>query len=323
MIRSLFVIFLIIFIGCDNTTTEEVVLPSPDLDIKPLKVPSLVILGTIQDAGSPQIGCQKSCCERLFAAPDPGRKVVSLGLVDPDNDKAFLIEASPDLSSQLQILNELSPRKTVLPDGILLTHAHVGHYTGLMYLGKEAFNASGIPIYTMPRMQNYLEDNGPWSQLVSDNNIRLISIRDREKIKLSDNFTITPILVPHRDEFSETVGFHIQGREKKVLFIPDIDKWEKWDSSIVQALAEVDFAFLDATFFDSEELNNRDMTTIPHPFIVESMNTFDSLPHSERSKIYFIHFNHTNPVLNKESKAYQQLIEKGYNIAEIRTVLTI
>ncbi|MBK8610763.1 MAG: MBL fold metallo-hydrolase [Chitinophagaceae bacterium] len=285
---------------------------------------SVIVLGTIQDAGSPQIGCTKNCCKSLFENPDKNRMVVSLGLVDPVDNKKYIFEAGPDFVRQTKILkNYSSPFAKETPDGIFLTHAHIGHYTGLMYLGKEAMNADSIPVYVMPRMKVFLEQNGPWSQLVKNRNIILRDLHNGEEIKMTGNIKVQPFTVPHRDEFSETVGYKIIGPNKKLLFIPDIDKWEKWSSNIADEIAKVDYAFVDATFFDSEEINNRDISTIPHPFIIESMNLFRDLPAAEKKKIYFIHFNHTNPVINKMSLPYKQVVNNGFNVAQINTVLPL
>ena len=134
-------------------------------------------------------------------------------------------------------------------------------------------------------------------------------------VQLTPNISVTPFRVPHRDEFSETVGYTISTPHKNVLFIPDIDKWEKWERSIAEEINKVDLAFLDATFYDGNELPNRNMSEIPHPFVVESMDLFDALPDSEREKVMFIHFNHTNPLLlNTPQK--QKVINKGYRVAE-------
>ena len=112
------------------------------------KNPYLIILGTIQDAGSPHMGCQKSCCEELFKNPDASRKVVSLGIIDPLEKKYWLIDASPDFPSQCKILKSTAGfNHKETPDGIFLTHAHIGHYTGLMYLGRESMNSVDIPVY--------------------------------------------------------------------------------------------------------------------------------------------------------------------------------
>ncbi|MCX6351105.1 MAG: MBL fold metallo-hydrolase [Bacteroidetes bacterium] len=283
---------------------------------------SLIVLGAMQDGGAPHIGCKKDCCKDLFLHPDANRKVVSIGIIDPENKKNFLFEATPDISTQLKNLQRHSGFSTKeTPDAIFLTHAHIGHYAGLMYLGKEAMDADKVKVYAMPRMKSFLENNGPWSQLVKLNNIDLQPINADEKITLTPNIKVTPFKVPHRDEYSETVCYLIEGKHKKVLFIPDINKWEKWERNIAEAITKVDYAFLDATFYDGEELNNRNMLEIPHPFILESMKTFKNLPANQKSKIYFIHFNHTNPVLNHQSKQYKTLIENGFKVAEVGMVL--
>ncbi|WP_218921443.1 MBL fold metallo-hydrolase [Haliscomenobacter hydrossis] len=283
--------------------------------------PSLLILGTIQDAGSPHAGCTKDCCKTLFKHPDPARMVVALGLIDPENRLNWLFEATPDLPRQMKILKEHSPfRSEETPNGIFLTHAHIGHYSGLMYLGRESMNAKATPVYAMPRMREFLETNGPWSQLLSLKNIALHPLQDQESVQLSSQLSVTPLKVPHRDEFSETVGFRIQGPNKSAIFIPDIDKWERWSTDIVAEIKKVDYAFLDATFYDNAELNYRNMAEIPHPFVVESMERFKALPLEEKKKIYFIHLNHTNPLLNSKSPQLKALRKNGFQVAEFQQI---
>ena len=288
------------------------------------KATSLVLLGTVQDAGSPQIGCEKECCKDLFAHPGIDRRVVSLGLVDTENSKRYIFEATPDIARQLNTLKKYSTSNTTaLVDGIFLTHAHIGHYTGLMYLGKEATNAHKLTVFAMPRMKNYLETNGPWDQLVANQNIALTEMKNERAITLTPKLKVTPFLVPHRDEYSETVGYRIMGPNKSALFIPDIDKWEKWNKNILDEIKKVDYAFLDATFYSGAEINNRDISQIPHPFIIESLEKFKGLSKEERSKIVFIHFNHTNPVLNPDSKESKAVLEQGYSIGRAEDVFEL
>lgn len=285
---------------------------------------SLIVLGTVQDGGSPHIGCTKGCCRDLFLNPDKNRKVVSLGLIDPEHHKKYLFEATPDMPQQMRILkNYASFSEKETPDAIFLTHAHIGHYTGLMYLGKEAMDADKVPVFAMPRMQAFLEQNGPWSQLVIRNNIFIQGMSNGMEIQLTRNVRTIPFLVPHRDEYSETVGFKIIGPNKSAIFIPDIDKWEKWDNDIIEEISKVDYAFIDGTFYDGQEINNRDISEIPHPFIIESMDKFKGLPPEERKKIYFIHFNHTNPGLNPNSEQSGRIVENGYNVARIFDIISL
>lgn len=277
----------------------------------------LIILGTTQDGGSPHIGCKKNCCKELFINSDNSRKVVSLGLIDFDTKRTYLFEATPDISAQLKYLKKNSSfMKNEVPDGIFLTHAHIGHYAGLMYLGKEAMNSVEALVYSMPRMKLFLETNGPWSQLVKLKNIQLKPIIEDSLLQLNKNFKVEALKVPHRDEYSETTGFKIVGPNKKVLFIPDIDKWEKWHLKIEEEIKKVDFAFLDATFYDGNEIANRDMSQIPHPFVVESIERFKKLSKKDKSKIYFIHFNHTNPLLDSMSLQSLNIKREGFHAAQ-------
>lgn len=284
---------------------------------------SIIVLGNVQDAGSPHIGCKKDCCRDLFKNPDPRRMVTCLGLVDASANKKFLLEASPDISRQLKKLKEYSQATAEMPDGIFLTHAHIGHYTGLMYLGKEATNADRVPVFTMPRMGGFLSGNGPWSQLVTTKNISLVSLAADSSFQLTPAIRITPFLVPHRDEYSETVGYRIDGPNESALFIPDIDKWERWGRRIEEEIKTVDYAFLDATFYDAAELNTRDISQIPHPFVSESLERFETLPAEERAKIQFIHFNHTNQLLQKKSRGYERVEKAGYGIADYGEVFCL
>ena len=277
---------------------------------------TLIVLGTVQDAGSPHIGCIKDCCRYLFTNPDHSRKVVSLGIADTINSGTYLFDATPDITYQMMNLNSISGQNTnQTPDGIFLTHAHIGHYTGLMYLGKEALNAKNTEVYVMPRMKDFLENNSPWDQLTDLGNISLKLLNNNTEVKLNPSLRVTPVLVPHRDEFSETVGYKIEGVSKKALFIPDIDKWSKWDRNIKEELGKVDYAFLDATFYNENETGNSDMKEIPHPFVVESMELFKDLSETEKRKIHFIHFNHTNPLLDLNSPQSKTVLQNGFNIA--------
>ena len=270
---------------------------------------SLKVLGVVQDGGLPHLGSNKLCCENN----EQKRYVTSIMLINNKNNESYLFDASPDINEQLNFMGDRIKKDL---KGIFLTHAHIGHYTGLMYFGREALNSKLINVYAMPRMKKFLENNGPWSQLVSLKNISIKEINNNSKFSIDTNIIIQPIEVPHRAEFSETVGYKIYGPNKTVLFIPDIDKWYLWENSIVDEIKKVDYALIDATFYDSKEINYRDISEIPHPFVIESMELFDALNTNEKNKIFFIHLNHTNPLLDKNSDEYKFVASKGYNVAE-------
>mgnify|MGYP002022172911 FL=1 len=269
------------------------------------------MLGIAQDGGAPHAACTKECCINKWDNPKLHNQVSSIGIVDPSTDEVWMIDATPDFSSQL---NSLTMAQKRLFKGVFLTHAHIGHYTGLIHLGREVMGAKSVSVYAMPKMKNFLETNGPWSQLVDLKNIDIKYLNDGNKIQLNNNLSIIPFKVPHRDEFSETVGYQINGPNKSLVFIPDIDKWEKWNKDISLVVENNDFSLLDGTFYDINELPGRDMSKIPHPFIVESMEKLENIVN--KSGVYFIHLNHTNPALNKQSKATKKIRNNGFNIAK-------
>lgn len=276
--------------------------------------PYLFVLGVVQDAGYPQAGCYQPHCLPGWEAAELRRTPTALALIMPALNRHYLFEATPQLPEQLYALQVEAPASRAALNGIFLTHAHIGHYSGLMFLGREAMGAAAVPVYAMPRMSAFLQNNGPWSQLVELENIELRTLQDQQAVAL-EQVTVVPFLVPHRDEYSETVGYRITGPERTALFIPDINKWSDWDTDITELVRSVDYALLDATFFADGELGDRDMSRIPHPFVSESMDLFAALSAEERARIWFIHINHTNPLLDAESIESKAVIAAGFNIA--------
>ena len=275
----------------------------------------IYILGNTQDAGLPHIGCQHPFCEDSFNVYEE-HYTTSIAVVNSDLKKYILFEATPDITFQLNNLKKNIFDEFLLPESIYITHAHIGHYTGLMYFGREALGAKELMVRVLPRMSNFLQNNGPWSQLVDINNIKIKEINFGSSTKELANIDITPVKVPHRDEYSDTAGYIIKGKNKKALFIPDIDKWEKWDRDLSQLAKEFDFLLIDATFYDSKEIN-RDISEIPHPLVTETIDLLSGLNTENRSKVYFIHMNHTNMMLDPDSELSKLITSKGFNIARL------
>jgi len=273
-----------------------------------------VVLGIAQDGGVPHIGCRGEPC--VSARRDPARRerVACLGLVDERAGVRFLVDATPDLASQLDSLNA---GRTVADrlrpvDGILLTHAHIGHYAGLMYLGREALGAKGVPVYATARMARFLRENGPWSQLVSLGNVELREIEPGRELELTPDLKVTPLGVPHREEFSDTVGFRVRGPMRSILYVPDVDKWERWGRSLADEVAAVEAALLDGTFEDLGELPGRRLSEVPHPLVEETLALLADA--RLRSRVLFVHLNHTNRLLRDEA-ARRALAGRGARVA--------
>jgi pyrroloquinoline quinone biosynthesis protein B len=214
-------------------------------------------------------------------------KVAAIGLRNARTGASNLIDATPDLPAQIHALTGGRA-----PDGIFLTHAHIGHYTGLMYLGKETMSARGVPVYGTARMAAFLRANGPWKLLVDDGHIALREIDTDRPVDLG-GARVTAMRVPHRDELSDTVGYLVEGPRKKALYIPDVDRWEKWDRDIGAIADQVDLLLLDGTFASAAELPHRDIARVPHPLLSDTR----ARVRGRKARVLFIHLNHTNPAL--------------------------
>ena len=277
--------------------------------------PFIYVLGNVQDAGLPHIGCDEKICINAFNEKKH-YYVTSLALVDIENQEYSLFDVTPNISDQLRIIKNDLFNQFMLPKNIFITHAHIGHYAGLMYFGREALGSKGIKVNVLPRMYDFISINAPWSQLVNLGNIALNKITFRDNIEINPNLSVIPIQVPHRDEFSETSAFLIVGPNKTALFLPDIDKWSKWSINIDEMLSNVDYAFIDATFYTNNEIN-RDINEIPHPLVIETMDLLSDLTDYQRDKVYFIHMNHTNQMLDINSDISKNVLKKGFNIARL------
>jgi len=278
----------------------------------------LFVLGAGQDAGAPQIGNRD---DPAWSDKTLSQTPTSIAIVDRVSQQRFLFETTPSITQQLQLLDTLAPdeRSGVGIDGVFLTHAHIGHYAGLMYFGREAAGARSVQTWVMPRFADYLASNGPWGQLVELGNIDLQRLSDHTPVRLNERIRVTPYRVPHRDEYSETVGFVIATAAGETLFLPDIDGWDDWQEhygvELERVVADMELLFVDATFFDDNELPGRDMSEIPHPRVADTMERLSGLDATTRQKLRFIHYNHTNPIRYTNSAQSKDVEQQGFSVA--------
>ncbi|MBI3447731.1 MAG: MBL fold metallo-hydrolase [Acidobacteria bacterium] len=265
------------------------------------------VLGIAQDAGIPQLGCSRSACVAARRDPSRARRVACLGISGAPSGEAFLIDATPDIRSQAAELGA--------PVGaILLTHAHIGHYTGLMYLGRESMAARALPVHATPRMAAFLKANKPWSRLVEWGHVDLRPLEPGKSVALAPGIEARPITVPHRDEDSDTVGFVVTGPSKRLLYVPDTDAFDRWERPLASFLGEVDAALLDGTFFDAGEIPGRDPAEVPHPLIRATIESLRGAAPS-RCRVIFTHLSHENPALDPGSAAAAAIRDAGCEVA--------
>lgn len=276
----------------------------------------LFVLGVAQDGGLPHLGCERSCCRE---ARHSGRRALPacLGLHDRESGRLLLVEATPAIEAQVARLHELAGahgRGRRVVDGVVVTHAHIGHYLGLAQLGREVAATRELPLWVTPRMAAFLRENGPWSQLVTLRQVVLREHAPGETFTPLEGLRITPIAVPHRDEFSDTVALRIRGPRRTVLFAPDVDHWGTDGALLRRLLDGVDVAYLDGTFYDGRELPDRSLEEIPHPPMVVTMRLLAGRARERPGAIRFVHLNHTNPALH--DPALRARIERaGFRLA--------
>lgn len=268
--------------------------------------PGVTVLGAAQDAGRPHLGCFHGCCEPLRAA-GRAERVAALG-VRGDDGRWWLVDATPDLPKQIHTMG-------ALPDGILLTHAHIGHYTGLMYLGREGLGARGMPVHCSAKMAGFLRANAPWDQLLRLGNIELRPFRAGEQVVLGGGVSFTALRVPHRDEYADTHAFGIRcGGAPALLYLPDLDRWEDWDG-FAAARDAYPLWLVDGSFFSGDELGGRDMREIPHPPVRSTMDLLQAEVDAGRLEVWFTHLNHSNPLWDPASAAARETARRGFGVA--------
>jgi pyrroloquinoline quinone biosynthesis protein B len=252
------------------------------------------LLGIAQDAGVPQAGCNCTLCQGARNDYSLRERAVSLAVIDRKANQYWVIDATPDFKDQFGQLLDAVPECSL--GGILLTHLHMGHYTGIIHLGEEAANLHLVPLYCTRQMANFLLRNAPWSGLCKSGNVELREISSAEVLVLSDQLRIHPYEVPHRPAEAETLAFGIQGPKRRLFYCPDIDSWKAWDQDLRGIISEYDIALLDGTFYSADEVPGRDISEIPHPTVLETMDILEGVDR----EMVFIHLNHTNPLLVSE-----------------------
>lgn len=277
----------------------------------------LFVLGVAQDGGLPHLGCEKPCC---VEARRTGRTLypACLGVHDRGAGRLLLVEATPRVEEQVARLHRLSGvegRNRQPVDAVLVTHAHIGHYLGLAFFGREVASTSGLPVHCSARFAAFLREHGPWRQLVELGQIEPREFAPGAAFSPWPGLSVTAIPVPHRDEFSDTMAYVLRGPERAVLFVPDVDAWERRPGLLERLLDGVDVAYVDGTFYDGSELPERDLAEIRHPLMTRTMQLLAEVARRRPGAIRFIHLNHTNPALH-DAALRREIEARGFRVAE-------
>jgi pyrroloquinoline quinone biosynthesis protein B len=305
--------------------------------------PVVIVLGTAQDGGVPQANCFRGYCARVRAGEVPAPRVACLGIVDPASGERFLIDATPDFVAQIGDLitwpRDRHPTGVLRLEeevqGILLTHAHMGHYTGLLNCGREAAATTRLPVYASRSMARLLSANEPFKRLVDEERLEIHQIDVGDSLSLTANITVEPFSVVHRAELTDTLGLLISGPRRSLLYVPDADTWNGWPVPFAEWLDRADVAVLDGTFYSAEELGHRWQGEVPHPPVAETVELLaprlspaplrtvegaragrpEPVGDDERLEVWFTHLNHTNPLWEADSPERAAIREAGFGVA--------
>jgi pyrroloquinoline quinone biosynthesis protein B len=280
-----------------------------------------LVLGSVQDAGLPQVGCYTQRCDdgRALHAAGRGRFVSSLALVEPQAERFYLVDATPDITRQIDLILEPSFRRRASErrpfDGIFLTHAHIGHYTGLAVLGNEGLGIRDTPVYCTAAMAEFLGTNQPWAFLIEQGRIVPRPLATDRWHRIDEHLDVQLWKVPHRDEFADTVGFVFRGPEASLLFMPDINSWTLWERDVAQAVAGVDVALLDGSFWSMDELPRLAVEDLPHPLITQTMDVLQEVVDRGAARVVLTHLNNSNPALDEGGPQQADVARRGFEIA--------
>ncbi len=271
----------------------------------------VTLLGVAQDGARPQAGCIQPCCAGLTA--DDTMFPVSLGIID-DSGAGHLIEATRYLGEQFRIWGAASL------DSVWLTHAHFGHVDGLGLFGKETMASRDLDLHVSDEMFHLMEETPQWALMLKQGVFQDRVFQNGELISKSERLSIIPIVIPHRDELSDMHAFLICGANKRLLFFPDHDSWQQTldchrqpDIRSWLRHLQVDIALLDGTFWSEEELGGRSQQDVPHPPVKQTLQMLGERKAGD-PEIIFIHLNHTNPLYDESSLAYEEVTSNGWKV---------
>jgi pyrroloquinoline quinone biosynthesis protein B len=296
------------------------------------------ILGTAAGGGFPQWNCACRNCRLLRAGTFSGKSRTQLQIaISPDGVSWFLLNASPDLSRQIQASSFLHPaggtRHSPI-SGVFLTSAELDQCLGLLLLREfqplEIFATASVRRIlrednSMFSMLERSPDQAEWHDVVPGTPLRLCSDTGGQS-----GIECLPLSVGSRypSYVTQTRAAELCAREallgvilssgKRLGYFPAVGQI---DDRLLEQLNSLDVLLFDGTFWTDDELINlgigtrtaREMGHIP---VSSPGGSLDLLSGLRCTRKMFVHINNTNPMLDETGPAYRQVCESGWEIAE-------
>ncbi|HHZ70249.1 MAG TPA: pyrroloquinoline quinone biosynthesis protein PqqB [Methylococcaceae bacterium] len=291
------------------------------------------VLGSGAGGGFPQWNCNCDNCRRLRHNDINAKaRTQSSIAVSTDDTNWLLINASPDIRTQLETFPAIQPKQGIRDTGIkaiMLMDSQIDHTTGLLILREgEPLDiycsemvrqdlTTGFPLFNM--LADYCTVNhhpipvdGSGFEIAGIDDLRFYTHALKSK---------APPYSPHRHDphDGDNVGVIIEqiSTGKKVYYSPGLGAFEP---HVMRAMEAADCLLVDGTFWTDDEMicqkagikRAQDMGHLAQSGpggMLETLNTIDN------TRKILIHINNTNPILDEDSEQRQILDQAGIEVA--------
>jgi pyrroloquinoline quinone biosynthesis protein B len=269
------------------------------------------ILGSAAGGGLPQWNCACVNCvaARAGKIEPQTQSSIAIGAGSEEFQSYWLINASPDLSRQIESTTWLQPRRDASRNtpiaGVLLTNADIDHALGLLLLRQQE---KPIVVYATDETRAALA----WLDRTV---ARFCGIEWRsmtsEFQSLGSSMDFRAIELPGSVAFQ----FRDDSSSRTALFAPSVGNWTE---QLHDAVHTSDLVLFDGTFWNDGELDQvrpgarsaREMNHLPI-----NDGSFDVLRQSPARRKIYTHINNTNPILMHGSHERAQVEQAGIEIA--------
>jgi pyrroloquinoline quinone biosynthesis protein B len=291
----------------------------------------ITVLGSASIGGVPEWDCTCPNCSAARLDLNLRRTRSSIA-VTVEGDKYILFDAGHDLKTQLE-MNGITPRLDSVGetfresriDSVFLTHGHADHTVGVAeFCTGKSFE---LPLYGPPDLIEFLfgseENPNYFGELgrLAKNYVNPIPLAEEKAVTRLGEIEVRGFEVPHtkvledgRKYPSTTYAYEIKNENSRLVYAPDLGKLDPW---LIERLEGVDVFLMDATFWwdnELERVSGIPVTSYQLGHVPQEASVV-LLKDVGIGRVVYTHFNHTNPVLDKDSRQLEIVENAGQEIA--------
>ena len=295
----------------------------------------LRVLGSAAGGGFPQWNCNCPNCDgfRRGTLKAQARTQSSIA-VSANAEDWLLVNASPDVLSQIRAHPELQPARAVRDSGIacvLLMDAQIDHVTGLLMLRERA---SPLPLLATPEVLSDIGEGFPITRILSHycgiQSLPLKLDADLQAVPGLPGVALRPVVLSskpppyspfrHCPRPGDNIGLVIENPENgaRVFYAPGLGEVTP---DLLALMAQCQIVLVDGTFWTEDEMQRlglskktaADMGHLPQSGPQGMIYWLDRLPPGVRKIL--IHINNTNPILQEDSAERALLDAHGIEVA--------